>query len=748
LDVLKSYAVRYSLLAVGLSALFVIAYAVGESISGGAAAGGFLVAAGPDDWLVLTLPLGFTALAYAVGRQRDRVVTLAREREAFNDVLRTLLRASDPDVAQALSHSLAQMTVTMGAEAAALLTIDHGDWSVRAASTRAASARAASARAATSLTAVDWVQLSAILPWPPLATQPIVTCSFAVPSAPTNKPRRAVCAAVYAEGQPAGWLALAEPQQREIDDVLGTLADQIGVALARTQQVAAVRRRARDLEAITQMNRLLLAGRGLDELLDTIVNSAQVRFGLPYVMVMWIDEAAGEFYIRAQAGPLTDLAVTHFRQKLTDGLAGQVLRTGQPYLARDTQQEPAYISAVRAPIRSLLLVPMKTVERTIGVMTFESQAVDAFRPEDVSALVALTDQAAIAAANAAVLSEAQRKRQQVGAILHSTSDVVLLFDAADRVQLLNPAAERLLGVSAAAVVGHPIELQLPFPAVLEAYQQHRLDEVSLEATLDNDLTYLVTITTAKDETGARFGRVVIMRDITYLKRLDQFKSQMVQMTSHDLRTPLGVAIGYLDVLKEDLQPIAPERERIVQGVETALNRMQAIITDLLDLEHVESGVDQLRVRIDVGSLTAEAVAEYVEAAHMKRQQLELARPPDLPPVVGDPIRLKQAIGNLINNAVKYTPEGGAIQVRVLQSEEQRIVIEVQDNGYGIPAEAQSKLFQRFYRVRIPGAAPIEGTGLGLSLVKAVVEQQGGRVAVESEQGKGSTFRIWLPVAEQ
>jgi signal transduction histidine kinase len=184
----------------------------------------------------------------------------------------------------------------------------------------------------------------------------------------------------------------------------------------------------------------------------------------------------------------------------------------------------------------------------------------------------------------------------------------------------------------------------------------------------------------------------------------------------------------------------------LQGLDTALNRMDTLIVELLDVERVESGTDRLRVRTDIGSLAAEAVAEFEEAARAKRQQLELAPSLNLPPVMGDPARLKQAISNLINNAVKYTPDGGCIWVRV-QPDEQRILIEVQDTGYGIPAEAQAKLFQRFYRVRISGAENVEGTGLGLSLVKAVVEQHGGRVAAESEEGKGSTFRIWLPVAD-
>jgi PAS domain S-box-containing protein len=725
-------------MALALSVSFAISYAVVEVIEAGGAITlrEFFIMVGPEYWLVLLLSLAFTALAYAAGRQRDRVAALAREREAFTGILHTLLRAVEPNLEHNLSRALEQIAAVMPAEAAALLTIDHHVWSVRA---------------ATQPAALDWAQLADELPWPPAAAQPIVMRPAAVGDSTANRSRRVMCVAVTSEDQPAGWLVLltsaAPAARRDTAAVLMTLADQIGVTLARARQLTTVRRRARDLEAITQTNRLLLAGMELDQLLDIIVHSAQVRFGLPYVTVMWIDETAGEFYLRAQAGPLTAQALPNFRQKLTDGLAARALRSGQPYLARDTTQEPDYIPAVCAVIRSLLLVPLQTADRTMGVMTFESQAADAFSAEEVAALIALADQAAIAAANAALLDEMQREQQQVRAILHSTRDVVLLCDTEDCVQLLNPAAERLLGVNAAAVVGRPIDQVLHFPAVLAAYQQQRLDEKSLEATLDNELTYLVTISTAKDETGARFGRVVIMRDITYLKRLDQFKSQMVQMASHDLRTPLGVAIGYLDVLKDEVQPATPLRERALQGIEAALNRMQTLVVELLDLERVESGADQLHVLIDMGSLTAEAVAEFAEAAQARQQHLNLARPPDLPSVVGDPIRLKQALGNLINNALKYTPAGGSIQVRVLRAEEQRILIEVQDTGYGIPAEAQAKLFQRFYRVRIAGAEHIEGTGLGLSLVKAVVEQHGGRVSAESEQGTGSIFRIWLPVAD-
>lgn len=739
---LNSYAVRYGLGALLLSAVAAFLYALFKLLVVGrpVAPGEFFTTVGPEYWPVLALTLTFSALAYGAGRQRDRTATLARERETLADILSTLMHAPDPDLGQSLPRALQQMAAVVKAEAAALLTLNHDQWVLRA---------------TTSPTLTALLPLPRELPWPPVDSRQIITREIRLedPAAPAvaDLPRVVVCVAVYSEAQPAGWLVLLKSRTPaalgDAAALLSTLADQIGAALARSRQYGMVRRRARDLEAITQTNRLLLAGMGLDELLNTIVTSAQVRFGLPHVTVMWVDEAAGEFYLRAQAGPLAALSEPDFRQKLTEGLAAQVLRTGQPYLVRDTQQEPNYIPAVNAAIRSVLLTPLKTARHVSGVMTFESLAVDAFSAEEVSALTVLTDQAAIAAENAALLIAAQRERQRVSAILQSTRDVVLLIDTADRVQLLNPAAEQLLCVSAAAAVGHPIEQLLTFPSVLEAYQRHASasEEQSFEAILPNEQTYLVTITIAKDETGARLGRVLVMRDVTYLKRMDQFKSQMVQMASHDLRTPLGVAIGYLDLLKDDLQPATPFRERALQGLDAALNRIQTLVTELLDLERVESGVDRLHVKADVGNLAAEVVAEFEEIAQARRQQLEFTLQRDLPLIVGDPTRLKQAIVNLVNNAVKYTPDGGSIWVRV-QPDDQRILIEVQDTGYGIPAAAQAKLFQRFYRVGIPGAENITGTGLGLSLVKAIVEQHGGRVSAESEEGKGSTFRIWLPIA--
>jgi PAS domain S-box-containing protein len=725
----KSYAARYGLIATLISIAFVALDTALEYSEQHISTTfiQFLTSSKWEYWLVLTMPITLIPLAYWAGSQRDRVTASARDREALNHILRMLLITPDTDLDRTLPQLLRDITAATGVDEASVLVRQHEQWISYAATPNAPDPAA---------------DIAQQLTWPPTTATPMMPDPM--PAGMPSAYPAALCQPIWAEAQPLGWLVLFahtnQSARRADNEWLATVADQIGAALARARQNALIRRRARDLEALAQINRTLLAGMELDTLLDAIVSSAQVRFGLPYVTVMWIDTAAGEFFLRAQAGPLRASAIPNFRQKLTEGLAAVVLRTGQPYLARDTQREPAYIPPVNAEIRSLLLAPLNVAGQVSGVMTFESLGVDAFSAEDVAALTVLADQAAIAAENARLLTTAQLERQRLAAILHSTRDVVLLIDRANEVQLLNPAAEQLIGQAAAEVIGHPIDQLPPLNSVAGV-----TEEQSFEATLENDLTYLVTVNTAHDAAGTLFGRVVIMRDITYLKQLDQFKTQMMQLASHDLRAPLGVAFGYLDVLLEDLQPGTSFHEQALHGIEAALTRMQTLVTELLDLDHIESGLDQRSEPIEVAALAAAVVLDYAESARLRQQQLKLQPASDLPLIYGDPLRLKLALGNLISNAIKYTPEGGQITVRASRMG-QDLLIEVQDTGYGIPAAAQAKLFQRFFRAKAPGTENITGTGLGLSLAKAVIDQHGGKITVESETGQGSTFQVWLPTA--
>ncbi len=234
-----------------------------------------------------------------------------------------------------------------------------------------------------------------------------------------------------------------------------------------------------------------------------------------------------------------------------------------------------------------------------------------------------------------------------------------------------------------------------------------------------------------------------------VRELENMKSEMIRMASHDLRNPLGNAVGYFELLMSNIEDGLPTYQKeYVESVRRSTEVMQTLIEDLLTLERIDSERQVAWIEVDFGSLVDETVDGQQTAAELKHQSLTLnsQNGPSIK-VFGSRTQLRQAVTNLVNNAIKYTPDNGRIVVR-LSADDARILFEVEDNGYGISEERQGRLFQRFYRAREEATDHIPGTGLGLSLVKTVVERHGGKVWVRSELGKGSTFGFSLPLATQ
>lgn len=232
-----------------------------------------------------------------------------------------------------------------------------------------------------------------------------------------------------------------------------------------------------------------------------------------------------------------------------------------------------------------------------------------------------------------------------------------------------------------------------------------------------------------------------------VRELEKLKSEMIRMASHDLRNPLGNAMGYLELLLMAIgNSLTPDQWEYVANIRRSTNAMKALIEDLLTLERLESERQTAWTPFSLSQLTHDVVEAQQDTAALKHQQLAVKIDDMNQWVRGNMTQLRQAITNLISNAIKYTPDNGRIEVR-LTRQDQRVNFEVEDNGYGISQEKQSKLFQRFYRAHEPGTDHIPGTGLGLSLVKTVLERHGGEVWVKSELGKGSAFGFWLPAVE-
>jgi signal transduction histidine kinase len=231
------------------------------------------------------------------------------------------------------------------------------------------------------------------------------------------------------------------------------------------------------------------------------------------------------------------------------------------------------------------------------------------------------------------------------------------------------------------------------------------------------------------------------------QELERLKSEMIRMASHDLRNPLNNLIGYTQLLEMSLEEagMTSAQQMYLRYMNSSSETMRVLLEDLLTLERIESERAREWRPFDLSSLVAEVVESQLAGAAFKGQTLTLEGSPGLPPILGSLAQLRQAVANLIGNAIKYTPEGGHIAVTV-RREEGGVAVSVADDGYGISPARQERIFERFYRAREPGTEHVAGTGLGLSLVKTVIERHGGRVWFSSVPGEGSTFGLWVPAA--
>jgi two-component system phosphate regulon sensor histidine kinase PhoR len=238
------------------------------------------------------------------------------------------------------------------------------------------------------------------------------------------------------------------------------------------------------------------------------------------------------------------------------------------------------------------------------------------------------------------------------------------------------------------------------------------------------------------------GRVTVLRDISAFKALDKLKRDFVTAFTHDLRTPLATVKGYIELVRMD-GPVTDRQEEDLMGVTKAANLMKSLIEDLLELSRLERLEQLAREKIHLENSIQTTMNTLKPLAQTKGIELILEKSPDDLVIEGNSVLLSRAVGNLLDNAVKYTPKGGQIHVKLGQNNGQALV-SVIDNGPGIQARDLPRVFEKFFRAR-PELDDVPGTGLGLAIVKTITEQHGGQVWVESQPDVGSTFTIALPL---
>jgi PAS domain S-box-containing protein len=395
---------------------------------------------------------------------------------------------------------------------------------------------------------------------------------------------------------------------------------------------------------------------------------------------------------------------------------------------------------------ALVAVPLIAEDEVVGVLEAIAPLGRAFDTGELDTLHIITGQLALGVSNARLFTRVRAEQQQISAILGGSGDAIIGLDASGHVQVANPAAERALGFSILDSVGKPLpEVTLNAAlnaAVDNAIKAGQAQPAGFEVPLVSDACLFCNPSPIVDPIGRLTGWVAVMQDITYFKETERMKSDMILTASHDLRNPVNLTMGALDLLSKRADNLTPVQKEALDLSLLGVHRIEALIKDLLDLERIERRVGLRLAQCDLAEIVQPVITELTLPAQQRQLHLQYELPETALYVRGDPQRLYQVVSNLVSNAIKYTQSGGTVDIAVYAADNQ-IRLEVHDSGPGISPEAQARIFERFYRA--PSVATDErGTGLGLAIVKSIVEQHGGRVWVTSVVGQGTTFYVSLP----
>jgi two-component system phosphate regulon sensor histidine kinase PhoR len=342
------------------------------------------------------------------------------------------------------------------------------------------------------------------------------------------------------------------------------------------------------------------------------------------------------------------------------------------------------------------------------------------------------------------LAEQARDRARMEAILAGMVEGVIVVDAQGRLQLVNEAARLMLKLSDVAI-GRQYSETIRVPAIAELVAEvllgHKPDALQLSPPRDPSRAIMARAAPAAG--SAEYGVILVLHDITDLRRADQIRRDFVANVSHELRTPLTAIRGYVEALSEE-DTNAEERRRFLEIIGRQTQRMERLVKDLLRLARLDAGQEALDlVACDTRLLVEGVVDDLESAADERRQRVEVEIAPGATILHADPAKLHDALRNLVANAITYSPEQSTVRV-VATPVDGRVTISVSDEGPGIPDDHLTRVFERFYRVDKSRARDPGGTGLGLAIVKHLVELHGGRVHVENNPGTGARFTITLP----
>jgi PAS domain S-box-containing protein len=517
---------------------------------------------------------------------------------------------------------------------------------------------------------------------------------------------------------------------------------------------------AQELALLNEARTVVAREMDLDALIQIIVKTIAHIFDYTHVSLYMRE--GDKLLLKYQLGYVNTVPELHISQ----GIIGRVVRMGEPMFIQNPSEDPDFVDAIGGTV-SEIAVPLYDREQVVGVFNIESADDKRLTSDDMRLMIALSEQLSVAIERARLYTSLREAKEQYQAVLDSIREVVFQMDMNFNWTFLNPAWTEITGFSIKESIGknflqfvHPDDRELNSTSIANTgqgenrfwryqlrYQTKTGGIIWLEAharlMFNGDGNPLGVTGTLTDITERKLNEQQAAELAVQAKMVDSLR-RFLSNVSHDLRTPLSIMSTSLYLVRRRLGDEMGNLNYL-DVLDKQIHHLSRIVDDLVEVSRLEDAIVEFEfIPVRLGGLVRDVLIGQESAIRSKKHTLHIETATDVPVIQADQVWVGRVVRNLVINAIQYTPDGGDITVRVC-GEEQQVLLQVTDTGIGISPEHLPHVFERFYRADEARPTETGGTGLGLTIVRKVVEAHGGRVFVQSKLGEGSTFSVWLPV---